>query len=191
MLTGMNDETSRLQRLLDELAHLHDLVLGTLELERQPVILAEWLTSVLRPWEAAAHEKHLHWEISIPSNLPVVEVDPLRLAQVVGNLVSNAIKYTPGGGIVLVAAGITEGKIWIKVSDTGPGIPNEELEKIFTPFYRSPHEKRIAQGMGLGLSIARDLVEAHEGRLEVQSQPGLGSQFTVWLPLTTPISPLG
>jgi len=190
MLAGMNDETSRLQRLLDELAHLHDLVLGTLELERQHVALPEWLQSILRPWEAAAHEKRLHWEISIPSNLPSVDADPLRLAQVVGNLLSNAIKYTSPGDSVSVAAGTTEGNIWIKVSDTGPGIPGDELDKIFTPFYRSPHQKRIAQGMGLGLSIARDLVEAHEGRLEVQSQPGLGSQFTVWLPLTTPISPI-
>jgi two-component system sensor histidine kinase BaeS len=190
MLAGMNDETSRLQRLLDELAHLHDLVLGTLELERQPVALGEWLLGVLRPWEAAAHEKRLHWEISLPASLPCVDLDPLRLAQVVGNLLSNAIKYTPAGGTVSVAAGTTEGKIWIKVSDTGPGIPSEEQAKIFTPFYRSLHDKRIAQGMGLGLSIARDLVEAHEGRLEVQSQPGLGSQFAVWLPLTTSISPV-
>ncbi len=188
MLAGMNDETSRLQHLLDELAHLHDQVLGTLELERQPVALAEWLARVLRPWEAAIHEKHLHWEMFLPSSLPIVDVDPLRLAQIVGNLISNAIKYTPAGGTVSVAAGISEGKIWIRVSDTGPGISGDELDKIFIPFYRSPHEKRISQGMGLGLSIARDLVEAHEGRLEVQSQPGLGSQFTVWLPLETPIS---
>ena len=83
-----------------------------------------------------------------------------------------------------------EGKSWIRVSDTGPGIPSEELEKIFAPFYRSPHEKRIAQGMGLGLSIARDLVEAHKGQLEVQSQTGLGSQFTIWLPLPPLISPV-
>ena len=191
MLTGMNDETSRLQRLLDDLAQLHDLVLGTLELERQPIALGEWLPGVLSPWVAAAHEKRLHWETSLPSGLPGVDVDPLRLAQAIGNLLSNAIKYTPAGGTVTVSAGITEGKIWIKVSDTGPGIPGEELDKIFTPFYRAPHEKRIAQGMGLGLTIARDLVEAHQGRLEVESQPGLGSQFTIWLPLTTPISPLG
>jgi len=190
MLAGMNDETNRLQRLLDDLAHLHDLVLGTLELERQPVALVEWLPGVLRPWVAAAHEKHLHWETSLPSSLPSVDADPLRLAQVIGNLLSNAIKYTPAGGTVSVAAGTTVDKIWIRVSDTGPGIPSEELEKIFTPFYRSPHEKRIAQGMGLGLSIARDLVDAHEGWLEVQSQPGLGSQFTIWLPLPPLISPV-
>ena len=183
MLAGMNDETSRLQRLLDELAHLHDLVLGTLELERQPVDLTEWLRGVLRPWEAAVHEKHLYWEMSLPSGLPLVEVDSLRLAQVVGNLLSNAIKYTPAGGRVSVTAGTAESKVWIRVSDTGSGIPREDLDKIFIPFYRSPREKRIAQGMGLGLSIARDLVEAHEGRLDVQSQPGLGSQFTIWLPL--------
>jgi two-component system sensor histidine kinase BaeS len=190
MLAGMKDETSRLQSLLDELAHLHDLVLGTLELERQPVALGEWLPGVLRPWEAAAHEKRLHWETSFSSSLPNVDVDPLRLAQVVGNLLSNAIKYTPAGGTVSVTAGIKEDKIWITVSDTGPGIPSEELDKIFTPFYRSPHERRIAQGMGLGLSIAHDLVDAHGGRLEVQSQPGLGSQFTIWLPLTAPFSSL-
>jgi two-component system sensor histidine kinase BaeS len=190
MLAGMKDETSRLQSLLDELAHLHDLVLGTLELERQPVALGEWLPGVLRPWEAAAHEKRLHWEMSFSSSLPNVDVDPLRLAQVVGNLLSNAIKYTPAGGTVSVTAGIKEDKIWITVSDTGPGIPSEELDKIFTPFYRSPHERRIAQGMGLGLSIAHDLVDAHGGRLEVQSQPGLGSQFTIWLPLTAPFSSL-
>lgn len=183
MLAGMNDETDRLQRLLEDLANLHDQILGTLELERQNIAMADWLPSILHTWEAAAHEKHIHWETKIPSNLPGIDADPLRLAQVVGNLLSNAIKYTPGGGTVSVAAGTAEGKIWIKVSDTGPGIPNEELDMIFTPFYRSPHQKRIAQGMGLGLSIARDLVEAHEGRLEVQSQPGLGSQFTIWLPL--------
>ncbi len=191
MLSGMNEETSRLQHLLDELANLHDQVLGTLELERQPLALSEWLPGVLRPWEAAAHEKRLHWETSIPTGLPGLDVDPLRLGQVVGNLLSNAVKYTPSGGKVSVAAGTTADQLWIKVSDTGPGIPSEELDKIFTPFYRSPQQKRIAQGMGLGLSIARDLVEAHEGRLEVQSQPGLGSQFTAWLPLRPPTSPEG
>jgi len=185
----MDDETDRLQRLLDELAHLHDLALGTLELERRPVAVGEWLPGVLRPWQAAADEKRLHWEMSLPSNLPSVNVDPLRLAQVIGNLLSNAIKYTPAGGTISVTAGATEDKIWIKVSDTGPGIPNDEFDRIFTPFYRSPRQKRIAQGMGLGLSIARDLVDAHNGQLEVQSQPGVGSQFTIWLPYTTPISP--
>ncbi|OGC76667.1 MAG: hypothetical protein A2Z27_04860 [candidate division Zixibacteria bacterium RBG_16_50_21] len=189
MLSGMKEETSRLQHLLDNLAHLHDQVLGTLELERQPVVLGEWMLDVLRPWEAAAHEKGLNWETSLPSGLPKVDVDPLRIAQVVGNLLSNAIKYTPAGGTVSVAAGTIEGKIWIKVSDTGSGISGEELDKIFVPFYRSPHERRIAQGMGLGLSIAHDLVDAHEGRLEVQSQPGLGSQFTIWLPNIAPNPP--
>lgn len=189
MLTGMHEETDRLQHLLDDLGHLHDQVLGTLELERKPVALSEWLLDVLRPWEIAAHEKRLSWESSIPADLPTVEVDSLRLAQVVGNLASNAIKYTPAGGTVSVGAGVLGGRIWIRVSDTGPGISIEEQGKIFTPFYRGAQGGRIVQGMGLGLSIARDLVIAHEGRLEVESQPGLGSQFTVWLPDTTPLPP--
>jgi two-component system, OmpR family, sensor histidine kinase BaeS len=186
MLVGMKEETSRLQRLLDDLARLHDQVLGTLELERQPVNLSEWLPGVLRPWEAAAREKNLTWQTSVPSGLPIVEFDPLRLAQVVGNLVSNAFKFTTAGGSVSVTTGSEEGSIWIRVSDSGPGISAEELDKIFTPFYRGAQGRRIAQGMGLGLSIARDLVIAHEGRLEVESQPGVGSQFTIWLPLIYP-----
>ena len=184
MLAGMKNETSRLQHLLNDLAHLHDQVLGTLELDRQPVALGEWLVSVLSPWEAAAHEKRLHWETMFPTDLPTLDIDPLRLAQVVGNLTSNAIKYTPVSGTVSVAAGVEGDFAWIRVSDTGPGISQEEQTKIFTPFYRSAHGGRLAQGMGLGLSIAQDLVNAHQGRLEVQSQPGLGSQFTIWLPLT-------
>lgn len=186
MLAGMNDETNRLQSLLEELTHLHDLVLGTLELEHQPINLGEWLPAVLRPWEAAAEEKRLKWKISIPPYLPTLLADPLRLAQVIGNLISNAVKYTLPGGTVAIDVGSDGENTWFRVSDTGPGIYAEELEKIFTPFYRGAQGGRISQGMGLGLTIARDLVTAHQGRLEVKSQPGLGSQFTVWLPNTSP-----
>jgi signal transduction histidine kinase len=76
----------------------------------------------------------------------------------------------------------SDGAIVIVVADTGPGIPLEEQKQIFTPFYRGKQGRRFPQGMGLGLSIARDLVEAHQGRLEFESTPGLGSSFTIWLP---------
>lgn len=185
MLTAMKGETSRLRHLLDQLGDLHDLVLGPLELEKQTLALSGWLLEIITPWEAAAHEKHVDWEISIPSDLPLISIDPLRMSQVVGNLLSNAIKYTPEGGKISVTAGTEQDKLWIKVGDSGPGISADELDKIFLPFYRSSHEKRFAQGMGLGLSIARELIEAHEGRLEVESQSGFGSQFTIWLPLTS------
>ena len=108
------------------------------------------------------------------------------MAQAVGNLVSNAIKYTPPQGSVTVSAGSQEGEVWLRVSDTGPGIAAEEQARIFAPFYRGPVSGRFPQGMGLGLSIARDLVTAHGGRLTVESAPGAGSQFTIWLPVQTP-----
>ena len=180
---GMEAQIRRLQHLLDDLAQLHDRVLGTLELDPRPLALDEWLPAILSPWREAATQKGLEWRISIPAGLPVISADPDRLAQAVGNLVSNAIKYTPAPGNVTVSAGSEADAVWIRVSDTGPGIPAEEQERIFTPFYRGLSSGRFPQGMGLGLSIARDLVTAHGGRLTVESAPGSGSRFTIWLPL--------
>jgi two-component system sensor histidine kinase BaeS len=181
--TGMEAQIRRLQRLLDDLAQLHGRVLGTMELDRHPLALDEWLPAILSPWREAATQKGLEWHISIPAGLPVISADPDRLAQAVGNLVSNAIKYTPLPGCVTVSAGPEVDSVWIRVSDTGPGIPTEEQERIFTPFYRGLSSGRFPQGMGLGLSIARDLVTAHGGRLTVESTPSSGSRFTIWLPL--------
>jgi signal transduction histidine kinase len=108
------------------------------------------------------------------------------LAQVIGNLLSNAVKYTPEGSRVSVTAGRQGDDVWIQVSDTGIGIAPEEQAHIFTPFYRGSANARFDDGMGLGLSIAQDLVAAHGGRLTVMSQPGAGSQFTIWLPVAPP-----
>jgi signal transduction histidine kinase len=183
LLGGMVEEVQRLHRLLDDLAHLHDQLLGQLELNRQPLALSEWLPRVLAPWREAAQARRLRWSAEIPENLPTLSVDADRLGQAVGNLLSNAIKYTPLGGEVKVAAGSVDEEIWIKVSDSGPGIPLEEQDKVFTPFYRGQQRRRFPQGLGLGLSIARDQVTAHGGRLDLVSTPGQGSQFTIYLPL--------
>jgi two-component system sensor histidine kinase BaeS len=184
LLAGMEAELRRLQRLLDDLAELHEQVLGTLELDRRATALGEWLPQVLSPWQKAAQEKGLHWQAAIPTDLPTALVDPDRLGQALGNLLSNAIKYTPAGGTVSTGAGLEDDAIWIRVEDTGPGIAPQELERIFAPFYRGRSTSRFPQGMGLGLTIARDLVVAHGGRLEAESAPGLGSRFTIWVPYT-------
>jgi len=183
LTTGMDEETARLQKILEELAHLHDQVLGSLELQRESLDLSEWLPKVLLPWQEAASQKRLQWKSELSQDIPNVILDSRRLAQIIGNLVSNAIKYTPPGRSVSVAAGTQDNLIWISVSDTGPGISPEEQERIFTPFYRGGQGQRIKQGMGLGLSIASDLTVAHGGQLEVESTPGFGSKFTVWLPI--------
>jgi signal transduction histidine kinase len=183
LLEGMVTTIQRLQPLLDDLAQLHGQVLGTLELERQPTRLTDWLLHVLAPWREAAQEKGLSWQVNLPPDLPTLALDADQLARAVGNLLSNAVKYTPAGGQVAVAAGVEASNVWIRVSDTGLGITPEEQEQIFDPFYRSQTNRRFPQGMGLGLSIARDLVTAHGGYIAVESQPGQGSQFTIWLPL--------
>jgi two-component system sensor histidine kinase BaeS len=181
LLEGMDTQVQRMRPLLDSLTDLHGQVLGTLEMDFQPVALSEWLPRTVNPWRQAAHDKGLHWRIDIPGSLPVLAIDADRMAQVLGNLLSNAIKYTPEGTISVGASTHAE-EVVITVGDTGIGIAPSEWKRIFEPFYRSRRDKRFPQGMGLGLSIARDLVAAHGGHLDVESTPGEGSRFIIRLP---------
>jgi signal transduction histidine kinase len=183
LTTGMDDQAARLQHLLEDLAHLHEQVLGTLEIEYQQVKISDWLPKVLRPWQESAQDKHLTWQTDIPADLPEISADPDRLASVVENLVSNAIKYTQTGGMVSISALVEGDELLIRVKDNGSGIAPDEQQKVFEPFYRGNQGRRFKQGMGLGLSIARDLIEAHGGRINLESNPGEGSLFTIHLPL--------
>lgn len=197
LLLGIDKEISVLQRLLDDLSGLYGKLLGPLELDQQPVSLSDWIPAVIATWREAALNKKITWEVSVPNGLPVIQADPSRLSQALGNLLSNAIKYTPSGGEIYVAAGTgiinttnepdgsREPFAWIQVSDTGPGIQASQLEEIFKPFYRGNVSGRFPQGMGLGLTIARDLVAANGGKITVESKPGKGSKFTIWLPVYT------
>ena len=182
LLEGMEVEVRRMRRLLNDLIHLYGQTLGPLELHRQPTALHPWLVQVMSPWREAARGKRLRWQ----ADLPRLEIDPDRLAQVLGNVVSNAIEYTPPGGEVTVSACVAAEDVWIRGCDSGQGITPEEQARIFTSFYRGSVGRRFPQGMGLGLSIARDLVTAHAGRIEVQSVPGAGSTFMIWLPSSHP-----
>jgi signal transduction histidine kinase len=182
LLAGMEDEINILRRLLDDLTGLYDQFVGSFVLELQSVNLTKWLPTVFQTQREAAHAKGLHWQSNISDDLPVMEVDPVRLTQAIGNLINNAIKFTPSGGTVSVEASVQARVVCIWVRDTGPGIPLEDQDLMFTPFFRGRSKTRFPQGMGLGLSIARDLVMAHQGRLEFESIPGEGSCFKIWLP---------
>jgi two-component system sensor histidine kinase BaeS len=186
LLSGMDEQVKHLQILLDDLAHLHDQVLGTLELDRQPLNLNQWLPQILRPWFQVADDKKQKFVVIVPDNLPTIVADPNRLAQAIENLVSNALKFTPRGGEITISAAVTEDEVEIHVRDNGPGIPPDELQDIFEPFFRGGQQRRVKQGMGLGLSIANDLVIAHGGRLMPSSQPEEGSQFTIYIPHCIP-----
>jgi len=183
LLAGMEAEVHRTERLLDDLTRLYDQSVGPLEMDLKLTPLRPWLAQALGPWREAAQNKGLHWQLDLPADLPDTELDPDRLAQALGNVVSNAIKYTPSGGEISISAGAVEREVWICVRDTGSGIAPEEQERVFVAHYRGPASRRFPQGMGLGLSIARDLIAAHSGRIELQSAAGSGSAFTIWLPL--------
>ena len=185
LLQGMESEVVLLQHLLEDLAHLEQ-GSSSLDLHWQAIRVSEWLPKFLITWNEAALEKRLSWNQEIPDDLPVVMFDPDRIAQALGNLLSNAVRYTPAGGMVKVLASSEENFLTIQVQDTGPGITAEEQTNIFQPLYRGRAAKRFSDGMGLGLPIARDLVQAHNGELTVQSTPGQGSQFTIRLPLQQP-----
>jgi two-component system sensor histidine kinase BaeS len=183
LLLGMQGEVHRLERLLNDLSGLYGRVLGSLELTCRPTPMNAWLAHTLSAWREAAQAKSLRWSDDIPPDLPTLDIDPDRLGQALGNLLNNAIKYTPKGGSIAVTAGLCSEALRIQIRDTGPGITSEEQERIFAPLYRSQPGRRFPQGMGLGLTIARDLVAAHGGHLDLVSTPGQGSEFTISIPV--------
>lgn len=189
LLTGMEAELQGLQRILKDLLQFYELTLGTVQLSRRPTEVGEWLSTCLSTWQQAAERKGLAWHATIPDALPTVFMDPERMSQVLGNLLSNAIKYTPAGGTVRVEAEAGERELRIGVSDTGPGIDPQEFAHIFEPFYRMNAGRSSAHGLGLGLTIVRDLARAHGGKIEVESEPGHGSHFTLRLPLNVHATP--
>ncbi len=183
LIQGMDDELVRLQSLLSELSHLHDQVLGPLELVCQPVNTRAWLSRMLPAWERLAADKKLGWQVDLADNLPVeLTIDPDRLAQAIQNLISNAIRYTPPGGQIRISAQATAHQFELSVQDTGSGISPHEQALIFEPFQRGEAAQRLPEGMGLGLTIARDLILAHHGRLTLTSTPGQGTCFTIHIP---------
>jgi len=151
-------------------------------LNRSPVKLNDWLVSTLSPWEASARHKGLAWAVAVAPNLPIVMMDPDRMAQAIGNILSNAIKFTPAGRKVSTRIESADSQLLIQVEDNGPGIPLQEQEKIFQPFIRGSQGRRIVEGMGLGLSIAREIVVAHGGDIKLESTPGVGSRFILQMP---------
>jgi len=183
LLVGVDNEIKRMGPLLDDLAMLHGQVTGTIVLNQDEISLSAWLPPTLLQWKVTIQDKGITWQTSIPTDLPTVYIDSEKMTQVIGNLLSNAVKYTPKGGSISVSAGRNAGESWIQIRDTGIGIIQEEQDRIFEPFYRSKQTKRFPQGLGLGLTIARDIVEAHGGWIELESQPGVGSLFSVHLPI--------
>jgi signal transduction histidine kinase len=133
-----------------------------------------------------AEEHSLRIEVDVPEKLPPILADRRNMEEVLINLITNAIKYSPEGGRILIKAQAEGDYLGIRVSDTGIGISPEDQKMIFQQFYRVKNEKtRQINGTGLGLAIVKKILESHEGRILVESRPGQGSTFTIFLPLVS------
>ena len=182
-LTAARRGTARLQRIVEDLLLVAQIEADLLELHTEPVDLAELAAAVVEDAGAAAAEKRVAITLDSEGPLPL-EADPTRLGQVLENLLSNAIKYTPAGGAVVLSTSGSDGDRRIEISDNGIGVPHAELGQLFSRFYRaSTATRRAIPGTGLGLVIARAIVESHGGTISLESWEGEGTRVTVTLPL--------
>lgn len=180
----IRNHATRLARLTNDLLKLARIEAGKLELEFSSVGLLELIEACTETTLLKANRKEITLEITVPPQLPAVRGDAALLRDVLQNLLDNAIQYTPARGHISVAASATAREAVITVSDTGIGIPLADSERIFERFYRvDAARSREAGGTGLGLSIAKHIVEAHGGKLWVESTVGQGSKFSFSLPL--------
>ncbi len=189
---SLNDQQREfLRRLQGSVQHITELVndlldLGRLEAgfdtRRELVNLDEVLKYSLDMYESEARRKRLLIEAAVKRDLPPLRANPIRIRQMIDNLIGNAVKYTPEEGLVRVELLTQDGQLIFKVSDSGPGIPPDEQPRIFEKFFRASNAPEGTPGSGLGLAIVKSIVESHQGRVWVESEPGKGSTFTVILP---------
>jgi signal transduction histidine kinase len=180
-LEAIHDEALRLAQLVDDLGKLAEAEQPGLTLQKQPVDLGALVTKRVEVHRDQLKAK----DIALTQRIGPAHLygDPKRLAQIIDNLLSNALRYTPSGGRVSVELGQHDREATLVIADTGVGIRGEDLPHIFERFWRGEQSRaRHTGGAGIGLAIVRELVRAHEGRVDVESKPGQGSRFTVTLP---------
>ena len=175
------EESERVLRMLNTLMDVTEAESGMMKLNRQPTDLVGLLGEIAEMYSFVAEERKIEVKLELPGRCEAL-VDPDRMRQVLGNLVDNALKYTPEGGLVTVRAENQEGWAIIRVRDTGIGVSPEEQTKIWTRLYRGDRS-RSQRGLGLGLSLVKAVVEAHGGTVGVTGAPGQGSEFTVKIPV--------
>jgi len=186
LLVNMGQTIRRLESLVDDITLAAQPENRPVELKRSALTLEPFLQGIATRFWSLAESRGIRLEVQIEANLPSIYVDERRLNQIMGNLVDNSIKFTPRGKHILLLAECADGNyIHIKVHDGGSGIPPEEIEHLFEPFYQGDIGRRIKQGMGLGLAIAQQLAQAHGGKLELTNHPNGGGLAVLTLPIAT------
>ena len=186
-LQTLERETARLEKLIEDLLDLSRLEMGAAQPEKEALDVAEVVQQVLLVHQPLAESKGIALDSELPADLPPLVADRNQVIQLLTNLLSNALNYTPQGGEVTVRAASVrrDERAWLTlaVQDTGPGIPPEERERIFDRFYRGEAMRYKVPGTGLGLAIVKEILALHGGFIELDSEVGSGSTFTAWLPL--------
>jgi signal transduction histidine kinase len=172
-------ETRLLERLIDDLRTLTLAEAGSLVLHREPTELGALVSEVAASYRGHADQAGIALTVTAADDIPTLDIDPARIREVVSNLLTNALRHTPRDGTVELSAQLAGDHVAVAVHDTGSGIPADQLDRIFDRFYRSPD----SPGSGLGLTIAKSLVEAHQGAITVDSEGPMGTTLRFQLPL--------
>ena len=181
-IAGKHSE--RLGKLVTELFELTKLESNDMQLHRERFPIAELMQDVAQEFHLAAEKKHINLEVHLQENNLVVFADIGLLARVFSNLIENALRYTPSGGVIRLDLSVDENKVCVRLSDTGCGIPPEEISHVFDRFYRlGKNTGENSDGAGLGLAIAKRILELHGSTLEADSTVNVGTTLTFHLPL--------
>jgi len=180
-MEALLEETRLVARLVEDLRTLANAESGALTLHKEPTDMAVLVQDAIDAFGAEATQARLSFRVDTPNDLPLVTVDPIRIREVLSNLISNALRHTPAGGVISITLGIASGRLLISIADTGAGIAPEDLPKIFDRFYKGTQSR----GSGLGLPLARSLVAAHGGAISAESTVGRGTTMKVTLPIVS------
>jgi two-component system, OmpR family, sensor histidine kinase VicK len=183
----INSEADRMTSIVKDLLQLSRLDNQQMQWCMEDISFEDLVKSAVERMEMEARNKKQTLKCHVMGDVPNIEADYGRIEQVIFNIISNAIKYTPEGGKITVFIGILYNDVYVKVTDTGIGIPESDLPRIFERFYRVDKARsREMGGTGLGLSIAREIVEAHSGTISITSEANKGTEVTVRLPVSQP-----
>lgn len=184
-LRAIDEESDRLTQLITDILDSSVIEAGELRIDREPILLPPMVRRVVAKL-AIRTDRH-RFALSFPQSFPVVEADEHRIDQVLTNLIDNAIKYSPDGGLIVISGEVGDGEVIVRVADQGVGIAPEHLNKLFERFFRATPDGRAAVvGTGLGLPISDAIVRAHGGRIWAESTLGRGTTFSFTLPLPSP-----
>jgi signal transduction histidine kinase len=179
----IQEQAEQLEHLVEDLRTLTRAEAGEISFDLSPTNLVPLVERTHAAFEHQAALQDVRLSLEVDGDIPMIEIDPDRFRQVLANLLSNALQYTPGRGQITLCLTSDDQHVSISVADTGPGIPEEDLERIFQRFYRrDPSRSRDTGGSGLGLSIAKSLVERQGGQIRVESEMGQGTRFTITFP---------